>query len=509
MIISKNRRMFLRGAAGFALAIPFLPSLAKKEAKAAPGFGKRFVALATNHGGIWQSNMYPNEATLTQNVQYAGHGVRRGSLSLDVANGVASLSPVLSASSDVFTSALASKMNVLRGLDVSFYLAHHRGGHLGNFAENDGNGADGVMMERLPTIDQILAWSDTFYADLSTILERSLVIGANGMSAYYTSPSDQSGEIQNLAPENDSLVLFNKIFVPEEDPTETRPPIVDRVLENYQRLREGNRRLSSEDRQRLDDHLERLDELQRKINVQVSCGDVDEPTVGSTSLWNSTFGVDPSAQRQFWQLQNDVIAAAFACDTTRIATMFVGDHFSSYAGDWHQDIAHQAQFPVGTQQQVIADAHREFFESVFLDLVAKLDAIPDGEGTVLDTTLVQWTQESGCLTHDPIELPVITAGGADGFFTTGNYADYRNLQKPAHQSNADNAISSHTGLLYNQWLGNVLQSMGLAPSEYEAPERGGYGVLKIGTETWYAGYDKYDENAELSVMSDLLPFITG
>ena len=94
------------------------------------------------------------------------------------------------------------------------------------------------------------------------------------MSAYYTSPIDQSGEIQNLAPENDSLVLFNKIFVPEEDPATVRPLVVDRVLENYKRLRNGSRRLSNEDKQRLDDHLERLDELQRKLNVEVSCGEI-------------------------------------------------------------------------------------------------------------------------------------------------------------------------------------------------------------------------------------------
>lgn len=506
MIIFRNRRMFLRGAAGFVLAVPFLSSLAKKEVKAAPGDRKRFVALATNHGGIWQANMYPNEATLTQSMQYAGRPVRRGALSLEVANGVASLSPVLSADSSVLTSALAAKMNVLRGLDVSFYLAHHRGGHLGNFAENDGNGSDAQMMTRRPTIDQILAWSDTFYADLATIKERSLVVGSNGMSAFYTSPIDQSGEIQNLAPENDSLVLFNKIFVPEEDPATVRPLVVDRVLENYKRLRNGSRRLSNEDKQRLDDHLERLDELQRKLNVEVSCGEITPPSESSIDQYSSTFGVDPSAQRRFWQLQNDVIAAAFACDTSRIATMFVGDHFSSYAGDWHQDIAHQAQFPAGEQQQTIAAAHREFFGSVFLDLIAKLDAIPDGEGTVLDGTLVQWTQEAGCMTHDPIELPVVTAGGAGAFFTTGNYADYRNLNKPAHQSSGDSAVSSHTGLLYNQWLGNVLQAMGLSPSEFESPDHGGYGEVKLGTETWYAGYQKY-ENAELAVMSEILPFI--
>ncbi len=504
-----GRRMWLRGAAGFTLAIPFLPSLLEqKQASAGALQRKRFVAFGTNHGAIWQPNMYPADGVLTQSQQYAGHEVRRGNLSLDVSNGIARLSPVLSASSSVFTSALAAKMNVLRGLDVTFYLAHHRGGHLGNYAENDGNGSDGQATQaHIPTIDQIMAWSSSFYPDLATILERSLVIGGNGMSANWSSPSTKSGEVQNISPENDSLALFNRIFVPEDDPAEVRPPIVDRVLEDYKRLRNGNRRLSSADKQRLDDHIDRLDELQRKLNVQVSCGEIETPTASSTDEWqSSSYGIDPVAQTRFWQLHNDVIAAAFACDTCRIASMFATDIFSDYVGDWHQDVAHQAHFPDGEDQATISAAHQRFFEGVFLDLAAKLDAIQDLEGTVLDSTLIQWTQESGCATHDPIELPVVTAGSAGGFFTTGNYADYRNLSSPAHQANGESAVNSHTGLVYNQWLGNVLQSMGLAPSEYEFGGYGGYGHVVLGTEEWYAGYQRYD-SAELSVMSEILPFI--
>ncbi len=504
-----GRRMWLRGAGGFALAIPLLPSLLdQKEAKAGGNNRKRFVAMGTNHGAIWQPNMYPVDGSLTQTATYAGHQVRRGALALDVAGGVARLSPVLSASSSVLTSALAAKMNVLRGLDVTFYLAHHRGGHLGNYAENDGNGMDGqATQEHIPTIDQLMAWSPSFYTDLSTILERALVIGGNGMSANWSSPSTKTGEVQNISPENDSLALFNRIFVPEEDPTTVRPPIIDRVLEDYNRLKSSNRRLSAADRQRLDDHIDRLDELQRKINVQVSCGDIEPPTSSSIDEWgSSSYGIDPQAQVRFWQLHNDVIAAAFACDTCRIASMFATDIFSDYVGDWHQDVAHQAHFPDGEDQATISAAHQRFFEGVFLDLAAKLDAIQDVDGTVLDSTLIQWTQESGCATHDPIELPVVTAGSAGGFFTTGNYADYRNLSRPAAQPGPDSAVSSHTGLVYNQWLGNVLQAMGLDPSEYESGGYGGYGKVVLSTEGWYAGYQAYD-NAELSVMSEILPFL--
>jgi hypothetical protein len=501
-----GRRMFLRGAAGFTLAIPFLPSL-DKQAKAGSAARKRFVAFGTNHGGIWQPNIYPADGSLTEQTTYAGHAIRRGALALDVSGGVARLSPVLSASSSALTSGLAAKMNVLRGLDVTFYLAHHRGGHLGNYAENDGNGMDGqALQEHIPTIDQVMAWSDSFYPSLATIRERFLVIGGNGMSANWSNPADKTGQVQNISPENDSLVLFNRIFVPQEEPTEVRPPVVDRVLEDYRRLRDGSRRLSSEDRRRLDDHIARIDELQRKLAVQVDCGEIVPPTTSSTDEWSSSFDIDPAAQIRFWQRHNEVIAAAFACDTCRIATCFATETFSDYAGDWHQDVAHEAQFPDGADQTTITESNQRFFEGVFLDLAQRLDAIDDIEGTVLDNTLLQWTQESGCMTHDPIELPVVTFGSAGGFFVTGQYCDYRNVQKPAHEAGSESAVSSHTGLVYNQWLGTAMQAMGLDPSEYQTGQYGGYGALMLASETWYAGYQRYDA-ADLAVMGEVLPFL--
>lgn len=507
MALKLDRRMFLRGAAGLTLALPFLPSLTSHKEAHAAGGPKRFVALGTNHGGVWQPNMYPVDGVLTQKGTYGGREVRRGTLAPEVAGGIASLSPVLSADSAKLTSTIAQKMNVLRGLDVPFYLGHHRGGYLGNYADNDGNGEDGKLIKEMkrPTIDQVLAWSSTFYGDLGTILERSIVTGDGGMSHGYSSPATQSGMVQPTTPVNDSLQLFNKLFVPPDDPS-TRPAIVDRVLEDYKRLRNGNRRLSSRDKQRLDDHIERIDELERKLNVTAACGDILPPSSSSTAEWGSTYGVDPEAQKRFWQLMNDVIVATFACDTCRIVTMHAGETFSPFVGNWHEEVAHKADKDVA-KHAILAEAHQRFFEDVYLDLVTKLDALQDPNGgSVLDHCLVQWTQESGCVTHDPVEMCVVTAGSADGFFTTGGYCDYRNLGKPAHKSGNGTFVDSHIGLVYNQWLGNVLQSMGLPPSEYEQGAHGGYGLVQLSTEGWYVGYDKYG-TAELGAMSEILPFL--
>ncbi len=500
-----SRRQVLRGAGGFTLALPWLPSLLPRGADAAPSplAQPRFVAICTEHGALWEQNMHP-AAGQTEQMTYAGHAIRRSPLVRTEANGRASLSPILSADATVMTDALVAKMNVLRGLDVPFYIAHHRGGHLGNWAANDGNGEDGQiqMGSDTPTIDQVLAWSNTFYSDLSTVLERSMVIG-NDISWGWSNPQTQSGSIQATAPEFSSLALFNRIFVPEEEEDNPRPPVVDRVMENYQSLRQSNQRLSAGDRLRLDAHIERIDELQRRLAVAVSCGDIPTPMADSEQLWGDpSFPVNPTLNREFWQLFNDVILAAFACGTSRIAVLRVTDNFSSFVGDWHQDIAHQAHLPDGAAQQEIADGNQRTFEDVFMDLVAKLD-IDEGDGTtMLDNTLVQWTQESGPMTHESVDSPVVTAGSAGGCLATGQFLDYRNMNNPMFDPYEGTPVRLYGGLIYNQYLGSVLQAMGLSPDEYEVASGRGYPDLFVGE-----GRDVHYPAAVQSAMGEWLPWL--
>jgi hypothetical protein len=479
-----TRRQVLRGAGGFTLALPLMASLRPRGAKAAvTGHPPRFVALCTDHGGVWSSLMYPDDAVLGETMMYAGHTIRRGDLARQVDGAQAFVSPVLRAAEASLPESLVPKLNVLRGLDHPFYIGHHVGGHLGNYAANDGNGEDGLSLydTPMPTIDQVLAWSSTFHADLTTIRERSLVVGPY-VSWGFSSPSTASGSIVSLPWEYSSLALFNRIFVPEEDETNPRPPVVDRVLESYRSMRESNLRLSADDRRRLDEHMERIDELQRKLAVSVSCGDVAVPGEDADPLrGQASFPFDPSTQARYWQLYNEVVAAAFTCGTSRIAAMHCIDTFSDFQGDWHQDVAHQAHLMDGAMQNVLAAAHQRFFEDVFLDLCARLD-VPEGgedDSTILDNTLVAWSQESGNVTHESISQVVVTAGSAAGCLRTGQYVDYRNRGASEIDYTEGGNEELRPGLVYNQWLGTVLQAMGLSNEEFQTDARGGYGTLFV------------------------------
>src|SRR5690606_1409116 len=97
------------------------------------------------------------------------------------------------------------------------------------------------------------------------------------------------------------------------------------------------------DRQKLTAHMDRLSELQARLAVAVSCGDVPTPNDDATRHDPGVTYLSrdlPDAQRHY-QLFNDVIAAAFMCNLSRVVTINVTQQLSTFDGDWHQNIAHQ------------------------------------------------------------------------------------------------------------------------------------------------------------------------
>jgi len=462
--------------------------------------------------------MYPADGTLTDSMTYAGRTVKRGKLSLQTdSTGLAQLSNVLRGSPSLLTASLAAKMNIIRGCDIPWYIQHHTGGHLGNFARNDGNSTDGQFMQGYPTptIDQVMGWSPKFYteSDLSGIRQRALVVGSP-ISFNWSNPSNPQdhGPVQGVAGSLDALALFKQIFVNTGGTGMTNPnaalvSVADRVHADYLRLRNSNTRLSSDDRHRLDDHMQRMSELERKLNVRMSasCPTIAAVTTDTTKLQNmSTYAVDPALQKQVYQAFNQVIAAAIICDTSRVAVIDVRDHFSTYAGDWHQDVAHHAAEPDGAKEQTMVAAHQLTFANIFLDLCSKLD-IDDGTGkTYLDNSLVVWTQESGEYTHSGCGMPIVTAGSAGGFLTTGNYCDYRNPAFVVDAGESGNTVKLFGGLLWQQWLGTALQAMGLDRADYEKNGLGGYpGPVKfIGP-----GLSKFYTDEVWNAAGDVLPFL--
>jgi hypothetical protein len=282
------------------------------------------------------------------------------------------------------------------------------------------------------------------------------------------------------------------------------------VLESYKRLRNGNRRLSAADRQRLDDHMDRIGELQRKLNTGLpnSCARIVAPADDAQNHQE----IDAADAARNAQLFNEVIAAAFICGTSRIAVLGLGSdqRFASFAGDWHNDVAHMWLSP--QNQQLLVTAYQRVFETVFLDMAARLDVEEAPGTTYLDNSLVVWTQESGMSTHDPVSMPIVTSGSAAGFFKTGLSLDYRRVGHPDSKFDPQaNDYFLYAGVTYNQFLATVLQAMGLSPAEFERWGHKGYGYpLVTPPETGILPFARHYQNTSsryFQIASDVLPFL--
>jgi hypothetical protein len=522
-VFKLGRRHFLAGLGGFALAIPFLPSLEKTARAGNLTQQPRYFYLGTDHGGCWDTNFFPTINT-TKSVAVpgvSGHTVSSGALSAVTSGGTTTLtgSKVLTASSSTFTNALVGKMNVLRGLDVPWYLAHNTG-LLGNFARNDGNGGDGTAVTALggrPTIDQIMAASGVFYtsADKGTTKASTLILGGGATQPHswaLTTPGNPTGGVTPVTDSVSSLPLFQSIFgTGSPTAAKTRKPVVDQVLTNYNSLLQSNTRLSSADKTRLTQHVGMLSSLESTLNATLTCTTPSPPADNGNY---GTYGSTPNAQK-WGQLYVDVLAQAFACNATRIGVFGFGDtsgfspgFAASGMSSWHQDVAHQ--WFLDEEQGWLVQSYQGLFEQVFLYLAAALNGMQDADGkTVLDNSLIVWGQECCMETHSQYGIQTVTFGGAGGALNTGLYCDYRQNGQTASAispagdagSNASTSLNGYVtypGLLWEQWLATQLLAMGVPTSEWllwqdsTGATQQGYGTPWLNAlGTWEQPYAKH------------------
>jgi len=517
-VIRVGRRHFLAGVGGFALAVPFLGSLEKRARASAPAVQPRYFYFGTDHGGCWDSSFFP-QVTTTQTTTVPGvpgHTVSAGPLAVTVAGSTATMggSKVLTASSSTLTAALVAKMNVLRGLDVPWYLSHNTG-LLGNFARNDNNGSDGKAVTALggrPTIDQVMANSSNFYtqANMATTKAASLIVngGTQPHSWALTTPGNPTAGVTPVSNNLSSLALFQSIF--GATTPKARKPVVDLVNANYKSLLQSSTRLSSADATRLSQHMQMLSTLETQLSATIACVAPPTPTMDNSQL--GRYGSAPNAAK-WGQLYADVIAAAFACNASRIGVFGFGDtsgfspgFASSGDTDWHQECAHK--WFLDQAQGWLVESYQGFFETVVLYLAAALDGMTDANGqTVLDNSLVVWGQECSMETHAQAGIQTVTFGGAAGAMNTGLYCDYRQNGQMTNRSQispyndaggASGGASAmiadyvtYPGLLWDQWLATQLLAMGVPATQWElwkdssGTTQHGYGTPYVGADLNY------------------------
>ncbi len=492
-----SRRQFLQGSGGFFLSLPFLPSLFVQElfaAEAALEASKCFFAMGTEHGGVRDFDLFGRKlsyastapASLSKHLflpsgidsgkTFSDHHFHYGNLTdyletsaqagddEDPDNGNKRLSYILG---NQFNG-LLPKMNLLRGIDLHYHSTGHQTAvYLGNFGQTQ----NGPALTAVPTIDYLLANSNKFYKSLAGVTQKQGVL-FTGKIISYGPPG--VGQLPHLGEYSGSV--FGNIFgsgtggggsapTPEELQSKL---VADKVYEDYQRfispMSSTGRRIGKKDKEDLDRFLGTLQELQRKMVTRSSCPASKGPAVSRRIIyqWNQ--------HPLVWEDLAQIVALAFACGACRIFTSSLDDRFltrtSAYDADYHQSIAHNHRSSIGYHNHRVF--HRIAANEAFHKVISTLDTFSGAvEGTtMLDQSLCTWQAESGIQTHNPVNNFAITAGSAGGFFDTGKFIDFRSLNNQCLTSDYIE-MGGHPGISQNQYLANILMSMGLSPSDYE------------------------------------------
>ncbi len=470
-----KRRQFLRGT-GVTLALPFLPSLYPQRAYGltlALPFRRRYVTTFSLTGCIRRTAFFPSDesaaASFPLSAGMVGHW---GKLQSRIEGSERIISDVLRAPSSKLSTALVGRMNVLSGLDVPLLLSHNYT-HPSGFYLTDG--VSGAPPKPVPTVDQILAWSNEFYGVKSQtsvpVSRRSIIQNDGGRrpSYYFANPAARTGEMvatEQFNPQSSSRALFDSLFgnpKPPGPPADLKRSILDRVTRRWLSLRQGNRRMSSADRAVLDHHLEQLRELELRIGPPDPLVCLAKKPLEDTKTYGSQSSGDEIKR---FGLMNDLIAMAFSCDTTRVFMQQHNSNFVDYLGSWEQDILDGSS---PNAQATLAKSLQATFEHTLLDLAQKLDQ-PQGDGTsLLAQCLLQWTQAFGSDMHYAVSMPVVTVGSAGYAIETGQYLDFRNRSRiPTNVTPETYGYGAHSpGIHYGRWLRTVLDAMGVDRKSYD------------------------------------------
>ncbi|MEM8944626.1 MAG: DUF1552 domain-containing protein [Planctomycetota bacterium] len=247
----------------------------------------------------------------------------------------------------------------------------------------------------------------------------------NGYACVYQNNLSWASPTQPLPSEAHPRLVFENLFGEGGSPAQReaaireRASLLDSVTLEMKRLQ---LRLGAADRNRVNDYLESIREVERRIqraeaNVRENeLPDLDRPV-----------GV-PAQYAEHARLMFDLQALAFQGDITRISTFQLAREASTRTypeigvPEPHHPITHHG----GSAEKLAKVAKvNQFHVSLFADFLKKLDSIPEGNGTLLDHSLLMYGSGMGDGdAHDHTNLPVIVAGGAAGNLRGGRHIVY-------------------------------------------------------------------------------------
>ncbi len=281
------------------------------------------------------------------------------------------------------------------------------------------------------SVDQVAAREFGKYTQLGSLevgLESSEVVGSceSAYSCAYYNTISWRNDTTPLPMENRPRAIFERLFGDAgRSDAKTRlaqrqddRSILDSVSEEVKRLRGM---LGGSDRGKIDQYLEAVRDLERRMQLAEKQGDHELPQIAGPA------GV-PQVFSEYYKLMTDLMVLAWQTDMTRVCTFQIGHEMSGRAypevgfGDAHHSVTHHQ----GDREKIEKTTKINIFHTKMLAYyLDKLRSTPDGDGSLLDHSMILYGSalSDGNL-HLYTNLPLLLVAGGVAGIKGGRHVRY-------------------------------------------------------------------------------------
>lgn len=329
-------------------------------------------------------------------------------------------------------------IQVLGGLDHVNATAGPDGA--GDHARANGTFLTGVRMKKSATdlragvsIDQVLAREIghlTRFPSLELTCDNVRRSGAcdSGYACAYQFNISWSSERTPMAPEGNPRLIFERLFGAGAHGEraeslarrqEEQRSILDFVLEDARAMQ---RRLDMQDKDKLDQYLTGVREIETRIEKAERFGTAPDPAIDTPA------GV-PASYEEYIKLMYDMLVLAFQTDSTRVASFLLAHDGSNRPFneigifEGHHDLSHHQNRAEWIEKIAQID---QFYVRQFARFVEKMEATKDVDGNSLlrNSMILYGSGNADGNRHTHHNLPIILAGGGGGTLSPGRYVKH-------------------------------------------------------------------------------------
>lgn len=422
------RRQFLKGMSGTALALtPFFQHMRAHAAGDLSSLPRRFVFIMRANG------LRPYGVVPAGLEEFGADGFRADRL-IDRSLRDHELNPSM-ASLEPFR----DRLNIVQGLSSKVCKGPH-GGHygvLGAYASGDHapprrETLDATLAKAFPGVFQHLAFHIGVKSDE---LFRYLDISAQGKNTRtpaYASPLLAYKDIFGTVMKGDNA----------EVEAEANANLMDFLVSDVKRAR---RSLNAEEREKLDHYLHGFEALRdRRVKLASMSGMLDRHAPPMDDKYRSEI------ETHRLEAHFDLAAAALVTGLTNVVTIRTDELDSRFQGFDHErmkqvslhDIGHTADVEGTTDRftsnweegRTMREKIRSFQMELIANLARKLESVPEGDGTMLDQTVIVFLSDAGSQHHTGYEnMPLMVLGNMAGRWRTGRYLHYPSYNQAGHR----------------------------------------------------------------------------